>query len=45
MTWTTDPEETAAVDAMRAVVRAMADLLTTVDATRWTDPAGGFALT
>ncbi|WP_181063259.1 hypothetical protein [Nocardia nova] len=45
MTWTTDPEEIAAVDTMRATVRAMAELLAAVDATRWADPAGGFDLT
>ncbi len=45
MTWTTDPEEITAVDAMRAAVRAMADLLAAVDATRWADPAGGVDLT
>lgn len=45
MTWTTDPEESAAVDAMRAAVRGMAEVLAMVDATRWADPAGGFDLT
>ncbi|WP_158607983.1 hypothetical protein [Nocardia panacis] len=41
-TWSTDPDENIAIDALGRVVRAMTELLHHIDDARYLDPAGGF---
>lgn len=43
-TWSTDPEENAAITALSQLLQAMAAMLHSVEEARYTPPSGGYTL-
>ncbi|WP_433567293.1 hypothetical protein ACQP1O_20120 [Nocardia sp. CA-151230] len=41
-TWSTNPAENTAIETLGQALRAMSELLHSVDEARYLDPAGGF---